>query len=60
MAYDAPRHRMKIVGYREIAPFVYEVVMESGANERITRKVLVLPSWAINPPGMQKDSVRED
>jgi hypothetical protein len=35
---------MRIIGHREVAPYVYEVVIESDRYGRVTRRVLVLPS----------------
>jgi hypothetical protein len=40
--------RMKVVGYRQVAEFVYEVTTESVKYGRVTRKVLVLPESLIN------------
>jgi hypothetical protein len=42
--------RMKIVGCRQVAEFVHEVTTESRKDGRVTRKVLVLPGSAIDPP----------
>jgi hypothetical protein len=40
--------QMKVVGYRQVAEFVYEVTTESVKYGRVTRKVLVLPESLIN------------
>jgi hypothetical protein len=40
--------RMRVVGYRQVAEFVYEVTTESRKYGQVTRKVLVLPESLIN------------
>lgn len=38
---------MRILGYHQIADYIYEVVTESAKLGRVTRKVLVLPNSAM-------------
>lgn len=42
--------RMRIVGYRQFSATVYEITTESAGRGRVTRRVLVLPAAAFDPP----------
>jgi hypothetical protein len=37
---------MRLISYRQVAPYVYEVTTESVRHGRVTQRILVLPDGA--------------
>jgi hypothetical protein len=50
LAYEGDDYpdRMRVVAYRQVAEHVYEVTTESAKHGRVTQRVLVLPSDALD------------